>query len=93
MPQDGPLEWWARTGFLHTLAAGRGWPFVDALLASGVLEWLAAQAGTVDGPALNAELRARLPAAVWRRSEEHLAQRDADGPGHRCTACRLRSLN
>src|SRR5215211_6051873 len=78
------LETWVRRGVLHGLAATRGWPFVQALIESGLLGWLATQAGTVSDQALTAELQARLPEDVWRRAIDHLAQRDADGPWHRC---------
>ena len=86
------LEQWIQSGRLHNLAALRGWSFVQALLASDLLAWLATQDGTVSDATIQAAVQARLPADVWRRAAAHLAQREADGAGHRCAECRFPGL-
>src|SRR5215203_196695 len=59
------LEPWARTGELHILVATRGWPFIRAVLASGLLPWLATQPTPVSDATIQA---ARCRRGCRRRS-------------------------
>jgi hypothetical protein len=79
-----------REPMIRALIETRGWPLVNALVASGFVEWLELQEAPVTATAIASELRQRLPAAVIVRSRAHMHRREVDGPAHRCPDCAFR---
>jgi len=68
-----------RTALTRPVVATRGWPFVHALDASGLFDWLTQHEGALTQAANAAELRRRLPAEVLLRARAHVERWPAAG--------------